>query len=104
MQRVLPGARVVFDVGANVGEWTKLALQINSDATYHCFEPSPTTYRTLCANNWPANVILNNSGLAEERSERRLFIFEDNCGANSLYNRIGTDAKAQKTETFGEAG
>src|SRR6185503_3798072 len=47
LQKVLPGAQTVFDVGANVGSWVGVALTINGVARYHCFEPSATTWRAL---------------------------------------------------------
>jgi len=38
---------VVFDVGANVGEWSKLVLKTNKDINIHCFEPSKATFKKL---------------------------------------------------------
>ena len=37
----------VFDVGANTGEWARLALELCDNATVHCFEIAPPTYETL---------------------------------------------------------
>ena len=64
MRRHLPSAGVVFDVGANVGEWTAVAVGINPRASYHCFEPSPATFAVLAKRGFPANVRLNNFGLS----------------------------------------
>lgn len=43
MRSVLPQCSVAFDVGANVGDWTALALSINPCQKIHCFVQS------LCA-------------------------------------------------------
>jgi FkbM family methyltransferase len=98
MQRVLPKSRVVFDVGANVGDWTAEALFINPRAQYHLFEPSPTTLQSLEKRAFPGNVIVNNAGLGAAEGEMDLFVFGDGLGANSLYDRRGTDAVEQRRE------
>lgn len=99
LQRVLAGATTVFDVGANVGDWTYEALKINATAHYHAFEPSPTTYASLEARRFPPNVKLRNCGLGEKEGERPLFVFGDGLGVNSLYERQGTDCVTQRRET-----
>jgi FkbM family methyltransferase len=44
---VRPGD-VVLDVGANVGAFAmRAAARVNGALTLHCFEPAPSTYRTL---------------------------------------------------------
>ena len=100
MRERLPEARVVFDVGANVGDWTAEALKITARADYHCFEPSPTTFRTLAAKSFPPNVFRNNFGLSDTPHEAQLFVFSDECGANSLYARVGTDEVPKGEETI----
>jgi FkbM family methyltransferase len=44
------GARVIFDVGANVGDWSRLALQLIPDAQVHAFEIVPATAEELARN------------------------------------------------------
>jgi FkbM family methyltransferase len=100
METYLPRASVVFDVGANVGEWTARALQINAHAQYHCFEPSAKTFGALAARHLPGNVRINHFGLGDRAQERELHVFSDGCGANSLYDRVGTDEKAREVETI----
>jgi FkbM family methyltransferase len=39
--------QVIFDVGANVGDWTRDYLAHAPMATFYCFEPSADTFRTL---------------------------------------------------------
>jgi FkbM family methyltransferase len=51
MRQYLMGRRspVVFDVGANVGEYTRCALEANDTADVYAFEPHPRTFATLSA-------------------------------------------------------
>lgn len=60
------GRGVVFDVGANKGEWSKLALDALPDAQVHAFEIVPSTYEILydCFRGTP-NITVNNLGLAD---------------------------------------
>ena len=45
MRQTLGNCHTVFDVGANVGEWAALALNLNPTVNLHCFEPSQATYQ-----------------------------------------------------------
>jgi FkbM family methyltransferase len=104
MQQVLPRAEMVFDVGANVGNWTALALKISGNLQIHCFEPSRQTYEKLIANKFPATVAYNNFGLSSAAGESDLFVFADGAGINSLYRREGLQsyglATPELTETI----
>src|SRR5262245_28668733 len=44
---VLGDCKVVFDVGANIGDWTEIALKINPQLQMHCFEPSTASFQKL---------------------------------------------------------
>jgi FkbM family methyltransferase len=99
MSRRLPSASVVFDVGANVGGWTACALGINARAEYHCFEPSSETFAALQRHGWPPNVRLNHSALGAENGSRILHVVGHELGVNSLYERRGAGAIAQRLET-----
>jgi len=98
MREQLRDARVVFDAGANVGDWTAAALEINAHARYHCFEPSRATFARLAARAFPPNVIRNDFGLSDRAGEARLHVFYEGCGANSLYARVGTEDTPKETE------
>jgi|SRR5438128_4603378 len=91
MQRVLPRCQTVFDVGANVGDWTALALSISSGLAVHCFEPSRFTYHKLLERRFPATVICNNFGLSSFVKETKLHVFETGSPLNCLYPRAGLD-------------
>jgi FkbM family methyltransferase len=90
---------VVFDVGANIGDWASFALGLNSKLNLHCFEPSKATYVKLAQKEWPSNVSINNIGLGEVEGVMELNVVGDGSGLNSLYLRRGIDcAVAVKKE------
>ena len=101
MRSVLPKCKTVFDVGANIGEWTALAMEINPLLQIHCFEPSDATFQLLQARG---GAICNNFGLSSQPGEMTLWVFTDAAGINSLYKRQGLEdgwglAEQQRKET-----
>jgi len=80
---------VIFDAGANIGEWTRAVLALNPGARAHCFEPNKETFKILLANNFPERVICNNAGLGSERGEKRFYVFGGDSTVNSIYPRAG---------------
>jgi len=94
----------VFDVGANIGEWTELALRINPNLNIHCFEPSSITFKKLKSRNFKGNIIYNNFGLSSTTKQKKLYIFGECDGKNSLHIRSGLEEgwglkEQQTTET-----
>lgn len=73
--RLLAGTArpVVFDVGANVGEFLARMRRIFPEAAVHAFEPSPGVFETLrrAAGHLP-DVTLNNVAVGSRREERLL--------------------------------
>lgn len=66
LMKVLGGKLdVIFDVGSNIGEWTRLARSHNPDAKIHMFEIIPETYQQMIGNLWLDDKITPNGfGLA----------------------------------------
>jgi FkbM family methyltransferase len=91
MHELLPKCQNVFDIGANVGNWSSLALSINSTLELHCFEPSQVTFQKLSTNPVLTHAFLNNIGLGSKRERRMLYIFGEASGLNSLYQRRGLE-------------
>lgn len=56
-----------FDVGCNIGEWTKLAREIHSEVNIHCFDISPITYQRFLTNvKMDSKLYPNGFGLSDE--------------------------------------
>lgn len=69
---------VVFDVGANTGEWATLASGMLPEGTIHSFEIVPSTHAQLLENTRHCgNVIANGIGLAEAPGEVPVFFTPD---------------------------
>lgn len=79
--------RTVFDVGANVGEWTKLVVGIIPDAQIYSFEPSKHTFQTLLKQNFSNKVSVHNIGLGEKNETKVFFIYGDDSTLNSVFHR-----------------
>ena len=88
---------VVFDVGANVGEWTKYCLSVVPNLNMHTFEPSKITFKKLKSNTWPTCVYLNNCGLGERKEQLNLNIAGDGSGMNSIHKRHGVKGVVMET-------
>ena len=56
----------VFDVGCNIGEWTRMTRQYQPNADIHMFEVMPDTYRKMLANiEIDQKMIPNSFGLSD---------------------------------------
>lgn len=85
--RALPkfSTHTVFDVGANIGEWTLTALSHYPNANIYAFELSEDTFKTLNKNLHSQNrVKMVNQGLSNEAGR----IFYKDYGVNSGNNTI----------------
>ena len=92
LRQVLGACQTVFDVGANIGDWTALALEINPRLQVHCFEPLPTTYAELQGRSFPAQVVRNDFGLGSKAEQRSLLVYDHSSGMNTLFQRKGLEA------------
>jgi FkbM family methyltransferase len=82
---------VVFDVGANRGDYTAMLLaELGSPLEVHCFEPSPAAFADLerrLGNE--ASVRLHDLGLGDVEGERELLSDRPGSEAATLYGRAG---------------
>lgn len=57
----------IFDVGCNIGEWTRMTRQYQPNADIHMFEVIPDTYRKMLSNiDLDNKMIPNGFGLSDE--------------------------------------
>lgn len=77
-------ARVIFDVGAHVGQTTELYLQLFPHATIHCFEPFPDSFALVVAKfARDERVRCHPHAISDRTGARRLHTFV-NSATNSL--------------------
>lgn len=87
LKEVLPNCKTVFDVGANIGNWSALALKYNPNLDIHCFEPSKATYEILTKQEFIGSVFFNQLGLSATQGEIPLYIFGEDGATNSIHQR-----------------
>ena len=87
-RRFLPRGAIVFDVGANKGQYTLQLLRQSSDriSQIHLFEPVLANCETLKQINDP-RVIVNCFGLGDKEEQRQLYSDAIGSGLGSLYDR-----------------
>ena len=79
---------IIFDIGANVGDWSFHLLELNTKIMLHCFEPSKETFNLLSEKLQPfKNVVINNFGFSSE-SQVVDFYENDASDVTSLYKRF----------------
>lgn len=87
---------IVFDVGANVGEWSLLAQEIMPTAKIHAFEIAPPTSDRLKANvdGHPA-IVAHDFGLSNQDGEIDIAYFPDASTVTTsiLENEVFQDGK-----------
>lgn len=77
-------APTVFDVGANVGDWTLAVLALNPRAHIHAFEPGRTAFERLAARVTAPEVKLNRHGVGAKRET--LTFYEYGVSAVSTFH------------------
>ena len=79
---------VIYDVGANIGDWSLLVSEKHPTAVVYSFEPSRNTFVELqkrTENN--ASINCFNLGFSDSKSESTLFFDEQLSGMASLSRR-----------------
>ena len=82
---------VLFDVGGNVGEYSKRLLSITGEKkkrSIHVFEPTASCFAILKEKfQWNPNVVLNNVGVSDQPQTATIFYDRERSGFASLYQR-----------------
>jgi FkbM family methyltransferase len=83
------GELVLFDVGANIGNYGRLLFDIfTSQSKIYCFEPSPSSFNILKSNlGGLENVQLFNLGFGEQGGTLTLYSDSTASSMASLYKR-----------------
>ena len=92
---------VIFDVGANVGDYALMANEVfGGRAVIHCFEPSQTTFEQL-QRRCGSFARLNRFGMSDEATAAMLYASPQRSGLSSVYERKldHIDLQMQPSET-----
>jgi FkbM family methyltransferase len=91
--------KIIFDVGANVGEWTDLVSKIAPETLIYSFEPSKQTFKTLSERKFGDKISIHNIGLGDKNETKNFFIHEKNSTLNSAFARKLNDNNASDVRT-----
>lgn len=78
---------IVFDVGANEGQWVKDMLAICPSARIHAFEPQKTLAAQIAATH--PSVTVNNMALGDAAGTLELFDYADQPGSQHASLLVG---------------
>jgi FkbM family methyltransferase len=96
------GKYIVFDLGANEGDFTAELLKQFANVEVHCFEPNPRTFRRLQARfGGDGRVILNELAVGDAEGTLTLYDYSGSAGSEhaSLLKETFEDVYASKTQT-----
>ena len=85
-----PNEAVVFDVGANIGDYSLSLMRLNEKLNIYAFEPHPITYRQLDKNTQLFDIKIFNIGIGAKEGSLVLYDYESNDGSEhaSLYKDV----------------
>jgi FkbM family methyltransferase len=78
---------IVFDVGANIGNWTREYLKHNQNCAIFAFEPSLTSCQKLIQNIKKTNVNIENFGFSNNVGDMILYSDKPGSSISSLTKR-----------------
>ncbi len=89
---------IFFDVGANIGEYSKELRQQFTKATIYAFEPNINTYKLLSANLLAFNIKCFNIGLSSKAAKEKIYTYatEQTSGHASIYQDVLTTLHGAK--------
>ena len=81
---------IVFDVGANSGQYARLVRSIGPQTTVHSFEPHPVSFEKLAKAAAIDGFTAHNFALGNKRSEIDFFDYADEAGSQhaSVYRDV----------------
>lgn len=92
ISRFINANQVVFDVGANTGDWTQEVLNQGHDVEIHLFEPIPNVYQKLLRNladKMPSGKIIPfNLALGHKEEVKTFYYYEDLSVLSTFYRRV----------------
>lgn len=78
---------IIFDVGANIGDYSLKCLNYIKNSEVHAFEPSKKTFEILQRNLSGKKILLHNVGFGNKKEKKTLYSNKDGSGIASVYKR-----------------
>lgn len=90
---------VIFDVGANVGRYSKNIIEMSPSASLYSFEPHPSTFKKLQETLKGTRAQLVNKGVGAKKDNLELYDYLDDDGSShaSIYKGVIEDLHRKRT-------
>jgi FkbM family methyltransferase len=102
LQHYLQPGSTVFDVGANLGDWSQRALLLQPTTNLFCFEPIPIQFQRLYSRISPYSTNLFKLALSDQPGRKTIrFLNQEDWGGSTFYFRkdhIPFDMKTMEVE------
>ena len=93
--------KILFDVGANTGSWSKIALECDENISIFAFEAINQTYINLkkALNQNSGDITVINKAISNKIGKFDMYNFGENEGINSFFNNPFSDQSPRYTHT-----
>ena len=93
--------KILFDVGANTGRWSKIALECDKNISIFAFEAINQTYINLkkALNQNSGDITIINKAISNKIGEFDMYNFGENEGINSFFNNLFSDQDSKYPHT-----
>lgn len=92
IQKFITPGSVVFDVGANLGDWTKEVLRICPNVEIHLFEPIPIIYKDLIKNLEEkfsiAQIVPNSFAIGDQAGVQTFYYYPAQSVLSTFHRRL----------------
>ncbi len=94
--------QIIVDVGANIGEYSRLINELNLDANIFAFEPHPGNFEQLQRSVPGENFHAFQKGASNRDETIKLFDYDEHCGSShaTLYREVIEDLHHQKAQVL----
>jgi FkbM family methyltransferase len=81
---------IIFDIGANIGDYAKSLRKSNQAVDIYAFEPHPVTFKNLLINTRDLNIKTFNVAIGSKKDTLYLYDYADQDGSShaSLYKEV----------------
>lgn len=93
LQKYINNRPIFFDIGANVGNYSKLLATKFPNSSLNLFEPHPKNFKKLRTKKFTEKTWLNNFAVSEELGNIEIFDYKNNDGSShaSVYKEVIED-------------
>lgn len=83
----------LFDIGANIGDYSKTLREEFPQAEIYAFEPNPHTFEELCKNVYLSNINCYDMGVSSKVIQKKIYTYANDKKSQhaSLYSEVISD-------------